>query len=159
MTAYEIIFQTESLDESVIDSIYNTFEALVSDHAGLTRLTLTASGVSVMDATQAAVTQLLHLGVHVKHVTEDLVTRRDIADRLQMSSQGVGLWVRGERHADDPFPDPCHAVAGGIWLWGDVVAWLRRQSIPVDEGIEFPSRADHARISAWLMGMDLAPAS
>ncbi len=42
-------------------------------------------------------------------------------------------------------------VGGGAWLWGDVVAWLRRQDYKIDD-IEFPSMDDHVRIDAALVG-------
>ncbi len=117
-------------------------------------MTVSAEGSSAFEAAQSAVANLEQLGVHVQHTSEDLVTRRDIAERLGLTAQAVGLWVRGERHAEDPFPESFNSVAGGVWLWGDVTAWAHRHGLDVEQDVHFPSREDHARIDAWLADRD-----
>ncbi|WP_328660201.1 hypothetical protein [Nocardia salmonicida] len=52
----------------------------------------------------------------------------------------------------DPFPAPANLVGGGVWLWGSVVAWLRRQGHETDD-LGFPSMSDHTRIDSALIDL------
>jgi transcriptional regulator with XRE-family HTH domain len=115
-------------------------------------LTVVTTLVHAGDAIEAglrAAKALESSGIRVLRTYQDLVTRQDIASRLGVTRQAVGNWVRGERHDDTPFPSPVSLVAGGVWLWGDVVSWARASNHAVDEE-HFPSLNDHSRLDVLI---------
>ncbi len=73
----------------------------------------------------------------VLRVPLDLATRADIAERLDVTRQAVHLWTTGQRGTD--FPSIANPVAGGVWLWGDVVEWAIRHHHLPDERPRHPS--------------------
>ncbi|WP_255789208.1 helix-turn-helix transcriptional regulator [Mycobacteroides abscessus] len=118
---------------------------VVSTDGDLTVATALVHGVDAIEAGVEAAKALETSGIRVLRTYQDLVTRQDVADRLGVTRQAVGNWVRGERHDDTPFPSPVSRVAGGVWLWGDVVAWARSCNYDVDE-VQLPSLEDHVRL-------------
>lgn len=155
MTEFELIFVISDVigpGDERIAKVEEHLDIVVESHSGLTLATVTAEGAEVVTAALKAATLLTACGLAALRSYPDLVTRQDIADRSEVSRQAVGNWVRGERLHSDPFPTPANLVGGGAWLWGDVVAWLRRQGYEIDD-IEFPSMDDHARIDGALLGI------
>lgn len=152
MGQYEVIFEVDELDDGTIDAIYDRFDALVSAHAGLTLLTVTASGPTAVVAAKRAVEELegKDVRVIVRRSVEDLVTRVDIANRCGTTPQAVGQWIRGTRQRQVSFPAPYSLVTGGIWLWGEVNEWLRRVGKPHEAELCFPRREDHDELNLWL---------
>ncbi|MGH3873631.1 MAG: hypothetical protein ACRDSR_19330 [Pseudonocardiaceae bacterium] len=151
MTQYEWIFAVDDLADDTIDAVYETCDALVSHHGGLTLLTVTAEGGTAVEAAKTLVTQLQRDRqlVRVRWAYEDLVTKVDIASRCHTTPQAVGQWVRGKRLREFPFPEYFSLTAGGIWLWGDVNDWLRRTGKSADD-IEYPHREDYAAVNYWV---------
>ncbi|BAH55617.1 hypothetical protein MLGJGCBP_02013 [Rhodococcus sp. T7] len=153
-TEFELIFVTPEVSgpgDTRIAAVEELLDIVVESHSGLTLATVTAEGDDAVTAALDAAAVLSSRGLPVVRSYPDLVTRQDIADRAEVSRQAVGNWVRGDRMQSDPFPAPVNLVGGGAWLWGDVVAWLRRQDYKIDD-IEFPSMDDHVRIDAALVG-------
>lgn len=150
MSDFELIFAVDDLSDDVIDQIYDRYDAIVAGHETVTLLTVTAEGATPFTAAKAVVRDLESIdGVVVRRCYEDLVSRRDIAERCEVSPQAVGQWIRGDRHKGHTFPDPFNLVAGGIWLWGEVNSWLRRSGLKYYE-IAYPCRDDYAEINRWI---------
>lgn len=151
MSQYEWIFVVDGLTDDAVDAIYETHDALVSRHGGLTLLTVTAEGGTSVEAAKNIIAQLQQERrlIRVQRAYEDLVTKVDIAGRCNTTPQAVGQWVRGKRLRDFPFPECFSLTAGGIWLWGEVNDWLRQTGKPSDD-IEYPRRDDYASINQWI---------
>ncbi|MCA1703497.1 MAG: hypothetical protein LC808_09660 [Actinobacteria bacterium] len=151
MGRYELTFEVDELADDIIDAIYDRFDALVSAHAHVTLITLTAEGPTAVVAGKRAVEEPeSELRVVVRRSVEDLVTRADIASRCDVTPQAVGQWIRGARQREASFPARFSLVAGGIWLWGEVNDWLRRVGKPHDGDLCFPRREDHDELNLWL---------
>ncbi len=41
--------------------------------------------------------------------------------------------------------------SGGIWLWGDVYAWLRQHDYGRDTGLLYPTLDEHVRIDRHIV--------
>jgi len=108
---------------------------------------------SAEKAAQAAIAALeTKLGVRVVRLDPELVTTREIAERIGKTQQAVSQWVCGVRRQDSAFPPP-YDVAGGsrVWRWGDVHAWLARW-MPDRLEPERPLTSSEAReVDAWLL--------
>jgi len=152
MAEYELTFELDPLGEDQEDAICDRLDAVVATHGSTTLVTLTGRGCSVLDAAKRAVRELEHCGGVVHRLYEDLVSRSMIAQRARTTPQAVGQWVRGERQvrgAGDPvFPEPYNYVAGGVWLWGEVNAWL--VALDRHDGMNHPHRIDYALLNEWL---------
>jgi transcriptional regulator with XRE-family HTH domain len=146
---YEIAFVTEPLADPAdgrLDRVTAMVPNLgVASDGNLTIVTALVRAADAIEAGLRVAKAIETSGISVLRTYQDLVTRQDIADRLGVTRQAVGNWVRGERHDDTPFPSPVSLVAGGVWLWGDVAAWARTRSYAVDEAL-FPSLTDHNRL-------------
>ena len=139
---------TDAFDPRV-PGVEEAMEVVVSKHGGLSIATVIATGGDVA-AGRAASATLSSCGLPPQRTYPDLVSRQDITDRLEVSRQAVGNWVRGERHQSLPFPGPVHRVAGGVWLWGDVADRLRRTGRNVADDLYFPTLEDHAQLDSLL---------
>lgn len=156
MGPYELIFEVEALSESVQDAVYENFDALISGHGDKYFVTVSADGSDAISAARGAIARLNALGVRPHRMVEDLVTRSEMARRLGVAAQAVGQWIRGERRADLPFPEPYNRVGGGVWLWADVMDWLARVpglTTDVSEGLSFPRLDDHVVINFDLLSL------
>lgn len=154
MAQFELIFVIPDVTDPADSRIAKAEEQLdivVEAHSGLALATVTADGVDAVDAATNAAAILEACGLCPVRSHPDLVTRQDIADRAEVSRQAVGNWVRGDRIRSDPFPAPTNLVGGGVWLWGDVVEWLRRHGHEIEQ-IGLPSLDDHTRIDEALLG-------
>ena len=151
MSEFELILAVDALTPEQEDAIYAHCDALISSHGDSTRLTVTAEGTDVLEGAHKIFALLASLGVGTRRMYEDFVTRGDIAQRAGVSRQAVGLWVRGERLQESPFPGVYSTVGGGIWLWGEVDGWLRENVTSyAGEGIDYPSRMDYLRLNMEL---------
>lgn len=143
---YEFTFIVQMLTVSQEQAIEESLGGRVEDRRGLQLLTLTSEGMRAATTAITVVDQLVAAGVRPRRTHPDLVSRQDIADRAGVTRQAVGQWVRGVRQAATPFPIPYNSVAGGIWFWGDVLDWLRRQGYSQDTGLRYPTLDEHIRI-------------
>jgi hypothetical protein len=150
MYEYELMFVVDPLNEDLEEKLASTLDAFVGGHGAVTLVTLNLDGSNAVAAAHEAVAKLESLGVGVRRLYDDLVTRKQIAIRAAVSTQGVGLWARGERQADRPFPQPFILAGGGLWLWGEVNEWLRQSGHKHDE-VRHPSAAESAQINDWLV--------
>lgn len=149
MPTYELIFHTDVVPEDVVGNLIDDFDAVITtDHDGQHTVGLAMSGTDCHDAAMTTISELTRRGVVVQRMLEDLVTRSDIADRLDVTRQAVGLWVRGQRKAG--FPATVNPVAGGVWLWGDVVRWAQNALNYDAWGAAFPTLADHDSVNAGM---------
>jgi len=152
MAEYELMFEVDDLDDEVTEAIYEHHDALVSSHADGTTLTITAEGPTAVVAAKRIVEELeSEMSTMVHRLIEDLVSRADIASRSNATPQAVGLWIRGDRRRDEPFPRRFNRVGGGVWLWGEVNEWLRRVGRSHDEHLRFPCRQDYDEVNAWIL--------
>ncbi|GAB4083310.1 XRE family transcriptional regulator [Modestobacter muralis] len=152
MTTYEFTFETDLIEEHLQDKIDDQFDALVSSQGQTFFVTLEADGPNAVTAASASATALEALGIHVRRVTEDLVSRNDIAERAGKTPQAVGAWVRGDRQrqAAVAFPAPYNYVAGGVWLWSEVNEWLAQVHPEAADDVSYLAREDYAAINYML---------
>lgn len=151
-TDFEIAFLIPELTDAFdprVTQVEDTMDIVVSSHSGVSVATVIATGSDAVAAGRAASATLSACGLPPKRTYPDLVSRQDIADRLDVSRQAVGNWVRGERHQSHSFPTPVNMVAGGVWLWGDIADWLRRTGRDSDD-VAYPTLQDHARLDEYL---------
>lgn len=140
MGQYELIFEVDPIQDRTVHEIYGTYDAIYSEHGATCLLTVTADGPSLTMAAASLVRSLeAGHGVRFRRAYEDLVTRADIASRVDATVQAVGQWIRGDGlRGKEPFPTPFNNVAGGIWLWADVNQWLKRVGKPYDADLIHP---------------------
>ncbi|WP_137725862.1 hypothetical protein [Prescottella subtropica] len=148
---YEFTFIVPLLTTSREAVVTEDFDARLHDHAGIQLLTVVTEGMRCATAGMSLVDQLVAGGVRPTRTHPDLVTRQDIADRAGVTRQAVGQWVRGVRQRGTPFPAPFNTVSGGIWLWGDVYAWLRSRDYGRDTGLLYPTLDEHVRIDRHIV--------
>lgn len=151
MAQHEWIFVVDEIADDAVDAVYETCDALVSRHGGLTLLTVTTEGGTAIEAAKATIVALQQERqlIKVQRAYEDFVTKADIASRCHTTPQAVGQWVRGKRLRDFPFPECFSLTAGGIWLWSEVNDWLCRTGKSGDD-IEYPGRGDYISINHWI---------
>lgn len=157
MNSYELTFHVAEIPAHLADELLDRYDCVIGeDHGGRQYITITAEGVNCVGAAKAMTTQLQSLGMIVQRLEEDLANRNELAERLDVTRQAVGNWVRGERGSD--FPPPANDVAGGVWLWGDIARWAEDHGAYDTNGMSYPSRADYDRINGWLVdGCMVAP--
>jgi hypothetical protein len=142
MRSYELIFEVGPVTDELADRLLDDFDAVVGEHGSVTLLSLACDGVSGEAAARTMAAKLSLLGVKVDRLSEDLVTRATIAARAGVTPQAVGQWIRGERLASgSDFPRPFNQVAGGVWLWSEVNAWLEQHGM--SDGLAHPDRIDY----------------
>jgi len=141
-TPYELSFEVSDLSERVEDAIADHFDALVSAHSGVTKVTVSAEGTTCLEAAIGVIDALRSLGAVPLRLMDDLVSRGEIARRAGVTPQAVGLWIRGERHVSSPFPKPFVLAGGGLWLWGEVVSALAQRNVSIDDDVRYPTRRD-----------------
>lgn len=146
---FEIAFVIEQVDDPADERIDRAMELIpnlvLSFDGNLTMVTTLVTAADAVEAGVKAAKALEASDIRVLRTYQDLVTRQDIAERVGVTRQAVGNWVRGERHDDVPFPAPVSLVAGGVWLWGDVADWARSRGYEVED-VSFPSLDAHNRI-------------
>lgn len=148
---YELTFEVNGMNETVDVALSTDFDVMVGiDHHGMEFVTATIEADSAAEAARSLVASLHSLGVTVYRLREDLVTRKDIAERAGVTPQAVGHWIRGDRAVGATFPAPYNPVAGGVYLWGEVNSWLRENGKNSDDW-EFPSREDIICVNADLL--------
>ncbi|WP_147917225.1 hypothetical protein [Ruania zhangjianzhongii] len=148
---FEFTFEVAELNDTAVDAIELHYDCVESTHGRTTELTLLVPGMNATDAASEAINRILAAGVTVRRLVDDLVTRTEIAERADVTSQAVGLWARGERKRGVSFPEP-YVYAGSVrlWLWGEVATYLRAAHVPIDEGVQYPGRAETLRIAGLI---------
>lgn len=152
MSTYELHLKISKPKEEDLSAAEGHLELLYSSHGESHFLTIWQDASIALEAAQSSAAALRTSGIHLERAIEDLVTRQDIADRLNISRQAVSNWVRGTRHGPNnlPFPEIAHPVGGGIWLWADINRWAN--GMPgTDSEIIHLGFNDCAEITMWLM--------
>ncbi|WP_248490876.1 hypothetical protein [Tsukamurella sp. PLM1] len=152
MSTFEISFEVPtltSLDDPLVDVAEDELDAFVVVSGYGARVTLSWEGVSAAPAGREAGTALIRHGIVPARTLPDLVSPSEIAMRASVTRQAVGAWIRGER--GEGFPAPFYAGDRGLWLWGEVNAWLIANDRTHDVGVAYPSRSDHTDIDYHLL--------
>ena len=139
--SYELSFEVPPLSEAIENLLSDHFDSVIAVHGGLTTVTLTADGEDCVSAAIAAINTLRNMGAEPIRLVDDVVSRSEIARRMGVTPQSVGQWIRGERHAESPFPSAYILADGGLWLWGEVATALASRGEEVEE-ISYPNRRD-----------------
>ncbi|WP_418003343.1 XRE family transcriptional regulator [Mycobacterium sp. PDNC021] len=154
-TEFEIAFATEPIGDPADARLGQVLallpDATIASHRDFNIVTTAMHAPDAIEAGIRAAQLIEAAGIRVLRTYQDLVARQDIADRSDMTRQGVGLWVRGERFSETPFPAPVSLVSGGVWLWGDVVEWARTLGLDwAAEEAHFPTLDDHNRLDVMI---------
>ncbi|MEV0771441.1 helix-turn-helix transcriptional regulator [Nocardia salmonicida] len=148
MTAHEFeiafVIETVEADDPRIDQAMEALPGTtISGALGLTVATTLVDAETAIEAGLLAAKALAVAGLTPLRTYQDLVSRQDIADRLDMSRQAVGNWVRGERQNVRPFPAPVTLASGGLWLWASVVRWIEAGGVTELNESALPTLGDH----------------
>lgn len=146
---YEFMFVINAVDDDTEKLLVEDLHGFIGGHGGTTLLTIAGTGQDAVEAGHLLLQTLRANDVHVQRVYEDIVSRSQIADRLGITRQAVGLWIRGQRQAARLFPEPHVLGGGGLWLWADVHEWLRVGGLDHDE-VSYPSAMDIACLNTLL---------
>ncbi len=113
------------------DKLYETGcdDALINFRNGTVYLDFDRIASSLKEAVISAIRQIesSSLGAVVAGVAPDnFVTESEVAERLSMKRQAVSLWIKGQRRASTPFPNPKLKLSNKspLWKWNEVAAWL-----------------------------------
>lgn len=156
MNTFELTFYVSDIPQGLADKLVDEYDAMSGqEHDGRYFVTVEADGVDCVSAAKNMHMQLCALGLQITRLVVDLVTRSDIAARLDVSRQAASNWARGARRGH--FPAPVNSVAGGVWLWGDVHRWAVEKGVLRDEGVSYPTLADLDHFNGWLQGPCLDP--
>lgn len=148
MDTFELSFEVEDVRPEQFDEMIADLDATISVHHGPVVVALSVDAETASDAASSALAQLRSHGVSVRRLYENLVTRRDIAERCGVSTAAVGQWIRGERGPSD-FPPTYNSVGSGVWWWAEVNEWLRR--VNRHDGGRYLTRDEHTRINYGLL--------
>ncbi|MDH6703484.1 putative DNA-binding transcriptional regulator AlpA [Kitasatospora sp. MAA19] len=155
---YEFTFVVSGVDvddESSVDTLRESLDAMLSRAGGLDLLTVSYEGESAVQAALecAAQAKTVVPRLRVLRLDRDLVGVHEIAERTDRSRQNVAQWVNGERKAQgSPFP-AAEGTAGRsqVWLWTEVNAWLEQHDLA--DGMAYPTRAEMTEIDFALANM------
>jgi len=156
---FELSFELPAIGEDVEDRVVDTTGAVISYHSGVTVATLLTDADTCLQAALLAAQTLRDAGAPPLRLIENLVSRAEIATRAGVTPQAVGQWVRGERRSNAPFPKPYVVGAQELYLWGEVVGYLRAIGLPADDGVSFPQRRDIQLVGGALAAAAAAIAS
>jgi hypothetical protein len=150
MRDFELTFEVPTLAESLEDAIADDLDAVIASHAGVATVTALVPATDCLQAARTAIDTLRRIGAPPVRLMDDLVTRGQIADRAGVTRQAVGMWIRGERRSNNPFPDPFVLAGGGLWLWGEVAQVLTARGDLEAEGVAYPTRRESQVIGGML---------
>jgi hypothetical protein len=140
-------------DDSVVQTLTEDFDAVLSLNRGVLRLAVSAEGIDPVNALSPLLMRLAAEvpALNVLRLDPDLVGVADIAARVGRSRQNVQQWIDGERHSEaGPFPGPeGSAGRSPVWRWSDVYAWLQPRGLVDDE--RMPTRTEALLVDLFLM--------
>ncbi|WP_138917876.1 XRE family transcriptional regulator [Gordonia effusa] len=148
-----VISPLSGIDDSRIIKIEDSCDAVFENQDGFALATLSVAAVDGRQAGIDGAILLRRAGFEVVRTYPDFVTRGDIAERAGKTRQAVGNWIRGDRQSAIAFPRPVNLVAGGIWLWGTVVDWMRSAAVEaadIGDSLQFPSIEDHSFVDCFI---------
>jgi hypothetical protein len=155
MTAHEFeiafVIETVEADDPRIDQAMEALPGTtISGALGLAVATTLIDAHTAIEAGLRAAKALAAADLTPLRTYQDLVSRQDIADRVGMSRQAVGNWVRGERQNSQPFPAPVTLASGGLWLWTSVVRWIEAMGVAELNESALPTLADHCILDTMI---------
>lgn len=142
MPAFEMTFEVPALSEAIEDRVVEVLDATIAEHFGVLTATVLVSASDCVAAAKHALELMGGIGVAPLRLVDDLVSRSEIAERAGVTRQAVANWVGGVRQAATAFPAPYVLSNGGLWLWGEVLAYLRAIGIDADEHVAYPTRRE-----------------
>lgn len=142
MPAFEMTFELPALSDAAEDGVVAMLDATIAEHLGVLTATVLVDAPDCVAGARAVLAALGELGVVPLRLIDDLVTRSQIAERAGVTRQAVTNWVGGARQTATAFPAPYVLTGGGLWLWGEVLDYLRAIGIAVDENAAFPTRRE-----------------
>lgn len=151
MNSYEMIFFVagEVSDEQQQDMLEELDVTFSRTHEHTTLVMGNFGGHDCVEAAKTAVRELRTRGLGALRMQEDLVTRSEMAFRLDVTRQTVTHWASGTRRSR--FPPPNRDTAQGLWLWGDVMTWMQGQPEGYETfGTSWPTQEDHDLVNGWL---------
>ena len=90
MNLFEMTFHVEHVDDGLVDMLIDDYEATTgTDHTGHEFVTVLAEGDSFDHAARTMVTELQSHGLRILRLVPDLLTRSEIAARLDEEMWGV----------------------------------------------------------------------
>lgn len=145
---YELTIVVEDVGEDQEIALLDEGISLLT--AGrLQQASVEASGDSFLDAVKQAVAELEGLGVRVKRVHLDLVTKSEIAQRAGVTKPTVDRWAH--KVNGDAFPvEHAWGITGPVWAWGDVNEWLRRNGKETYDGFCTLNHEQVEEANHWL---------
>lgn len=127
------------------------FDGILSIQDGLAHMSIVASGSSAETAAMSAIALLREHGIHPLGVVWDLVNRSSVAERAGVTRQAVSNWVTGRRNpVQTPFPNAFSSTAGGVWVWGEILPWLRAAGVEVEFDVDAPTFVELAKVDLAL---------
>jgi len=149
---YEFTFEVPILSQELEDQLVEELDAFPFQSHDVQFVTIETEAESCLKAALTAIRALCDRGIEPIRLVEDLVNQAEIGRRIGLSSQAVGLWVRGERRKGVEFPAPYVTGPVPLWLWRDIQDVLPLLDIELDDTLT-PSRTDIQRIAGSLRGM------
>lgn len=143
-----VVSGTDVDDESSVETLRESLDAMLSRAGGLNILTIAHEGENAVQAALECATQARTAVPHLRvlRLDRDLVGVQEIAERTGRSRQNVCQWVNGQRKGGgQAFPSP-EGTAGRsqVWLWTEVNAWLEQHGL--SDGLCYPTRAEMTEI-------------
>lgn len=137
---YVLTFEVASTTDDQLEQIDAQFDTIAAEGHGAPQITALVDADDAPEAFQIARRAMGEAGVRVLRYLPDLVTRSEIARRAVLTTQAVGNYVRGQRGA--AFPVPYLNVPDPVWLWSEVLDWLRAHGREVEDAGNYPSRIE-----------------
>lgn len=96
-SSYELSFEVPTLSEVAEDLVAARFDSVITVHDNVTTVTLTADGDTCVGAAFTAISTLHEAGIEPIRLVDDVVPQSKIVRRMDVTSQSLGQWIRGER--------------------------------------------------------------
>ncbi|XGU20204.1 hypothetical protein ACETU7_04030 [Rhodococcus sp. 3Y1] len=142
---YEFTFIVQMLTVSQEQAIEESLGGRVEDRRGLQLLTLTSEGMRAATTAITVVDQLVAAGVRPQRTSRSGVTSGHCRPCGGDAASCRAVGARGPA-GGYALPDSVQLGCRGIWFWGDVLDWLRRQGYSQDTGLRYPTLDEHIRI-------------
>ncbi|WP_152353275.1 hypothetical protein [Brachybacterium subflavum] len=137
---YALTFEVASATDDQLDQLDAQFDVIAAEGHGAPTITAFVEADGAQDAFQIARRAMGQAGIRVRRYVPELVTRSEIARRANLTTQAVGNYVCGDRGAE--FPSSYFIAPDPIWLWSEVLEWLRARGTVVDDAASYPSRME-----------------
>ena len=153
-TQFEFDFEVTPFtdpDFELRDRLEEEFDLNFSVLANVPVATMVVSAIDALSAASEAVAILNQNGITVVRALEDLVSLREISDRIGVSRQAVSNWARGTRQGD-LFPVPFVLGETRLWYWPEVVEFCSSRGIKMIEPpfLTLPTRLELRQVNGMI---------